>query len=269
MAGKADSAPRDEARSRTSAGVSQVEPTTTEFTAAQYDSNYPDGFEHHWWFTARCRIVGNLVAASAPAKGRLLEVGCGRGMFVQSLRDAGFDCCGVELGNVRPLPSAAQHVRTGLNAVDLPLAERRRYDTIILLDVIEHIPDARSFLRGLADAFPTLSRIIVAVPAREELWSNYDEYYGHYRRYTIATLEQLSRELRWDLSHVTYFFHSVYLPAWFMASVRKTRKTGLNPPRGFLRVLHKLISLGMVMDYYLLPSRLPGTSLIACLSVRR
>jgi hypothetical protein len=66
---------------------------------------------------------------------------------------------------------------------------------------------------------------------------------------------------------MSYFFHSLYAPAWLMAHVKGSRATRLTPPGRAMRVVHQLISLGMVADHYLFPGRLVGTSLIASFRV--
>lgn len=236
----------------------------TEFSNDQYDSNYPDGAEHHWWFLARSRIVANAIKAFAGPKSSVLEVGCGRGTVVKGLREAGIDCSGVELAKARPILSAEKHIRVGMDAVELPSTERQRYDTILLLDVIEHLSDPAAFLRNLASAFPNLCHVIITVPARQELWSNYDEFYGHFRRYTPEMLEILSSQLGWGLDRKSYFFHLVYLPAWIMARLGISRETRLKPPLGLSKVIHRVISFAIVLDYYLLPRGLAGTSVIGC-----
>lgn len=237
---------------------------TTAFSDEQYDSNYPDGAEHHWWFLARSRIVASAIKAFAGPESSVLEVGCGRGIVVKSLREAGIDCSGVELAKARPIASAEKHVRVGMDAVELPGAERQRYDTLLLLDVIEHLSDPAAFLRNLAGAFPHVRHVVITVPARQELWSNYDEFYGHFRRYTPEMLETLSSQLGWSLDRKGYFFHLVYLPAWIMARLGISRETRLKPPRGLGRVIHRMISFATVLDHYLLPRGLPGTSVIGC-----
>ena len=242
---------------------------TTEFSCEQFDSAYPDGVQDHWWLLARSRIVANAITTFAGPGSTVLEVGCGRSMVVQSLRDAGIDCSGVELARVEPIAVAKQHVRVGTDALTLPDAERQRYDTILLLDVIEHLPEPAPFLRELAGAFPNLSRVIVTVPARQELWSNYDEFYGHYRRYTPQMLDALSSELGWDLRRTGYFFHSVYLPAWIMMKLKRSRETCITPPRGFEKVIHRLVSRAMVVDHHVFPRRLVGTSLLGCFTVEQ
>jgi hypothetical protein len=49
------------------------------------------------------------------------------------------------------------------------------FGAILLRDVVEHIEDAGTFLRDLLRAFPNARHVLIAVPARMELWSNYDE----------------------------------------------------------------------------------------------
>jgi len=239
----------------------------TSFSNDQYESAYPDGMECHWWTLARSKIVASWISAVSGSNCSVLEVGCGRGIVVKSLQDAGIDCAGVEIANVRPVHAVAQHISVGIDAVELSYGERQRYDTILLLDVIEHISEPVIFLRNLANAFPNLSHIIVTVPARHELWSNYDEFYGHYRRYTPELLEALSTELRWRLNRKSYFFHSLYLPAWLLVKLKKNRKIHLKPPQGLHKLLHRLIAYAMITDYHLFPMSLVGTSVIGCLEL--
>ena len=74
------------------------------------------------------------------AGGRLLEIGCAYGFFLQEARRH-FEVTGIELS-----PDAAEHarrngltVRTGM-ADAATLADLGRFDAIVLLDVIEHLP---------------------------------------------------------------------------------------------------------------------------------
>lgn len=76
--------------------------------------------------------------------GRLLEIGCAGGFFLDEARKRGFDVFGIEL-NV----TMAAHARTalGLNVIQgrIEDIERdcflRNVDVIVLMDVLEHIPD--------------------------------------------------------------------------------------------------------------------------------
>lgn len=78
--------------------------------------------------------------------GRVLEIGCAYGFFLREARRY-FDVFGIELAE-----QAAVHCRrSGLNVLD-GVAEEKilhplgRMDAIVLLDVIEHLPDPRQTL---------------------------------------------------------------------------------------------------------------------------
>ena len=80
----------------------------------------------------------------------------------------------------------------------------------MLLDVIEHIEDDREFLRTIRSAFSNCQCVIVTVPARPEAWSEWDEYYGHFRRYSPETLRKTLSAIG-GCVYVRYFFRSLYL----------------------------------------------------------
>jgi SAM-dependent methyltransferase len=237
---------------------------TTEFMDNQYELAYPDGIENHWWHLARNRIVLDEIKKFMTVGSAVLDVGCGRGITVKYLRQEGVDCKGVELASARALVGMDKHIHFAVNAVELPCDERSRYYIILLLDVIEHFADPVAFLQSLVSAFVRLSHVIITVPARSELWSNYDVFYGHHRRYTPEMIEDLAGELGWELVHQAYFFRPPYLPARALAALKKERKTKIDPPQGLTRIVHRLISYGMILEQHVLPRRVPGTSVLAC-----
>jgi 2-polyprenyl-3-methyl-5-hydroxy-6-metoxy-1,4-benzoquinol methylase len=241
----------------------------TEFSDEQYESAYPDGIENHWWNLARNRILTNTVKKFAGAGASVLDVGCGRGFVVKYLRDQGIDCTGVELAKAQPPVSVRDHVRLGLDAWELPLAERTRYKTILLLDVIEHVPDPAAFLKRLCDGFPNLSHLVITVPACQELWSNYDECYGHCRRYSLEMLKNTSIALGAYIIWSSYFFHMTYPVCWAAAHLAKKRETTLHAPQGIGIWLHKVIAWAMIFDYFFLPRCVPGMSAMACFSLKQ
>ena len=240
----------------------------TEFSDEQYESAYPDGIENHWWNLARNRILTDIVKKFAGTGAVVLDVGCGRGFVVKYLRDQGIDCSGVELARAQPLVSVRDHVRVGMDAWDLSIAERMRYDTILLLDVIEHVPDPADFLKRLCEGFPDLSRFIITVPACQELWSNYDECYGHCRRYSLEMLKSTPIPSGAECLYASYFFHMTYPAGWAAAHLAKKREMAMHAPMGIMKWLHKLISRAMIFDYYILPGRMPGMSAVACFSLK-
>ncbi len=233
------------------------------FRDDQYALAYPDGIEQHWWYQVRNPLVMRHIRRSAGAQENVLDVGCGRGIMVGYLRQQGIEARGVELAEVPPMPGVEDHVRSGVDACTLPQHERALYATLLLLDVVEHIEEPIAFLRGLIDAFPNVERVVVTVPARPEVWSNYDTFFGHYRRYTLPMIDELAAAIGWRVGRKAYFFHSLYAAAWLIKILRRRRSLAVRAPGDRAARLHRLVARALTIEHRLLPSRLPGLSIIA------
>lgn len=129
------------------------------------------------------RVVERALRQAVQRPARVLEIGCGPGIVLRHLRSVGIDCWGCELGQP-PLPAPiAPFVFTGRNCLHLEREFRESIEVLLLLDVLEHIRDDAEFLREVRMAYPNARTLLVTVPARRELWSNYDVHCGHFRRY--------------------------------------------------------------------------------------
>jgi SAM-dependent methyltransferase len=237
------------------------------FTDEQYRAIYPDGIECHYWSLARYRIVaGHVRSLLDQADDVILDLGCGRGQCVQYLRKRGFRAIGCDLGKPSPIsPAIASFLYLGWNAVELPLVLRSQVRVLLLLDVLEHLPDPARLLSQCMVSFPNCSHLLLTVPARRELWSNYDDYNGHLARYDHFTLPDLYRGMSVRLQYAGYFFHGLYLPAFALARLGMNRSTQLRSPPPSLRWLHRLIAAGFVAEERVLPRTWVGSSLLAVL----
>lgn len=63
------------------------------------------------------------------------------------------------------------------------------YDSVIYIDVIEHIEDDSGELKKAVRYLVRGGNLIVLVPAHQMLFSNFDRSIGHYRRYSRKQLE--------------------------------------------------------------------------------
>lgn len=233
------------------------------FSQQQYDACYPPGIERHWWMRARAAMVAELVRENGGEASSVLEIGCGDGATLSLLREFGLDARGVEIADVAAREDVRAFVTTNCDAVALPEAVRAQVRTILLLDVLEHIDDPAAFLRRIASAFPSLRRAVIAVPARKEVWSNYDEFYGHKRRYDLAALEQVGAEQGWRVNRAGYAFRITYLPALALALLKRPREVDIAAPHGAAVFLHRALAALTAFEWRLLPRRLPGTSALA------
>ena len=80
-----------------------------------------------------------------------------------------------------------------------------RIDSVVCLNVLEHIQDDRRVLRELYRAIEPGGVVVVLVPAHPELYSDLDRNLGHFRRYTKKLLEERFREAGFTVEKSRYF----------------------------------------------------------------
>jgi hypothetical protein len=236
------------------------------FTASEYASAYADGMERSFWNRARNRVIERRVRrALAVAPGRVLDIGCGRGIVVDHLRRSGVDCLGAEISSAPPLNAdVAPYLRLGWDIADLPADIRQTVRVGLLLDVLEHLPDPNAFLHRCRTTLPGLKALVITLPARQELWSNYDEHYGHFQRHRLEDLPGLLLGLPVRSLDTSYFFHGLYPPMLILNRLGHQRSSEFRPPGGGLvGVVHRIMGGVFSLEDRLVPRRWPGTSLIA------
>ena len=233
----------------------------TIFNDALHAEAYPPGIERTFWHRARNRVIADTLRRVCGLEDWVLEVGCGRGIVVDYLRTQRFECFGCELGGVPVPPHLQGIVFPRTDCSDLPRQLRERVRVAMALDVIEHVEEPRHFLSHIRESLPGVEVLIVTVPARPELWSKWDEHYGHCRRYSRrSVIEELSAAGLGVLS-ARYFFHSLYLPTLFLQKMGMERNVAVAAPRQ--SGVHALVGRLMAAEARILPGRLFGTSLIA------
>jgi len=68
----------------------------------------------------------------------------------------------------------------------------RRFDTVVYIDVLEHIEHDREELEHAAERLRPGGRLLVLSPAHQWLYSPFDRALGHFRRYSAETLAALT-----------------------------------------------------------------------------
>lgn len=142
-------------------------------------------------------------------KGRTLEVGCGNGNFTTLIAQNCSELLAVDLDETYTQQTQARlsdydHVKV-LTADATTMDCTQKFDTIIMLDVLEHIKDDVSVLRRLREYLTPTGRLIVKVPAIESLYNSLDKAVGHHRRYSAKTLSSAITQANFSTPTLQYF----------------------------------------------------------------
>jgi SAM-dependent methyltransferase len=141
-----------------------------------YDSSAPKGGRRGAVRLLLCipflrdRVGRQVMWQKKQAGNELLDVGCGDGSFLVAMRDLGWKVTGVE-----PDAEAASRAKRdhGIDVLPAPFERsdlpEGRFDVITAGSVLEHVPDARAFLREGKRLLKPGGRIIILTPNPESL----------------------------------------------------------------------------------------------------
>lgn len=104
-----------------------------------------------------------------PLGGKLLDIGCGVGGFLDFAKQQGLDVFGYDASPVQVAMAQKRHPKVG-NFVDLDLYRETqdrdvRFDFVTMWDVLEHIREPRGLLASLRTAMSPDGVLFVSVPA--------------------------------------------------------------------------------------------------------
>ncbi len=193
---------------------------------------------------------------------RVLEIGAGIGnMTIHLVPRSVYWATDINphyLETLDRLQSARPYLRTAyIDAMEASSYPRDiSFDTVICLNVVEHLSDDVGTLRNIYSVLDEGGRAIILVPNGPKLFGSLDEVLGHCRRYTEDQLIKVGREAGFTVEKVLKF-NRPGVPAWWLNG-RVLRKTTFG--LGQVRLLNFLTPLFRVIDSWL---PLPPLSLIA------
>lgn len=173
----------------------------------EYAKGYAQLYRTHWWWRAREEFLVGVLRDRLPRKAtrKLLDVGCGAGLFFHRLETFG------EVYGIEPDTS----MRTGCEAIDarihwgsldtFPIS--MRLTAVLMLDVLEHLDRPEEALRIAANLLEPGGIVVATVPAFMSIWTQHDVLNQHRTRYTKTTFKPLVAAAGLEPIDYRYYFN--------------------------------------------------------------
>jgi SAM-dependent methyltransferase len=153
---------------------------------------------------------------------RILEVGCGIGNFTQLFLDRELV---VATDVYKP---CIEQLRINLGdspnliAIELDISdpaardlEKHELDTIVCLNVLEHIEDDLKALLNMHHVLRQEGRLVLLVPAFQFLYGTVDRSLMHHRRYSRKDLLPRIREAGFEIER-SFYMNMIGMAGWFL-----------------------------------------------------
>ena len=195
----------------------------------------------------------------------VLDAGAGVGTYSAALLERGKTVTALE-----PVPAYLERiasrfagdsrltcVQADLSDPALPDRLGRAFDSVLCINVLEHIRDDLAALRNIRSALKPGGRAAILVPAHRWLFNSIDRSMGHYRRYTrqeiVHKVEQSGL-----VCDATFYVHFIGMLGWFLSGTILRRSY---PPLGAQKIYDWLMPLFQSVERVIIRRRF-GNSLV-------
>jgi glycosyltransferase involved in cell wall biosynthesis len=165
---------------------------------------------------------------------RVLEIGAGIGNLTHQLipRRQVYFATDIDAEHLARLRTRFQH-RPNIRIRYCNLADPGDFDefagqldSVVCLNVLEHVADDRLALRNIHKALSPGGRAVILTPHGQEIFGALDEALGHYRRYSHDGLRAAMEETGFRVERILDF-NRISRPAWYLnGRLLKRRKIG-------------------------------------------
>ncbi|MBE0672473.1 MAG: methyltransferase domain-containing protein [Anaerolineales bacterium] len=110
---------------------------------------------------------------------RVLDIGCGGGLFLSKVKEAGADVLGIELSDTRAYYAKTRH---GLEVVKRTIEDKYwlafhgTFDVVTLWDVIEHVNYPLATLKSAAEMLKSGGILLIDTPCRDAFYHRFGEF---------------------------------------------------------------------------------------------
>lgn len=200
---------------------------------------------YRWIYNQFKDYIGNNV----------LEIGCGGGHFTRFLaeRPCNLLVADIELQYLDSLNkkyiSRPNFATTTIDLNDLKWSDKyiQKFDTVVFLNVLEHIEDDHQVLEQLYKVLCPKGNLILMVPAFQSLYGSMDAADNHYRRYSSGEVRKKLQRAGFNVKWLRYMNMPGFF-AWFING-RILKRSLL--PEGQLGLYNQIIPIVEQVERFL------------------
>lgn len=171
----------------------------------------------------------NLINSLQTDKGKLLDVGCGTGLFLDVCAKDGWSVVGVENNENAKLIAKSNSQALIVDDINA-LEKKKEFDIITLWHVLEHLHDLTETLKNLKRILRKNGSLIIAVPNCDswdstyykEMWAAYDVP-RHLYHFNQLTINKLAKEYEFKVKEVL----PMKLDAFYVSLLSEKYKHGM------------------------------------------
>ena len=200
-------------------------------------------------------------------RARILDVGCGAGLFFDALQPFG-QVEGIESDSIAVQSAGKWRNMIHQGELNESFTPSEPYHLILLLDVLEHLSEPLEVLRQAAAHLHSGGKVLITVPAFNWLWTKHDDVNHHVRRYTAAEMQRTVGASGLSTDSSRYLFPSLVLPKALVRVREKLLGDSSTVPQIPSHAVNSAVQKALRAEYAL-TSWVPfGTSLMVVASKR-
>lgn len=157
-------------------------------------------------------------------RGSVLDVGAGSGNFIPALISGNLVVSALDINPdylkiLSQTYPAISVYHLDLQTRSLPDRLVGSFDTIIMLNVLEHIAADSQSVANLYKLLKPGGRLIIIVPAHQAVFGTLDKLLSHYRRYSATGLSRLLESHHFKILRLRYLSSLLILGWWLNGKV--------------------------------------------------
>jgi len=203
---------------------------------------YQDARPSPKWKVIFKGILGYRLSSKDPkfdSPGRMLDVGCGSGEFVASMKAQGWDAQGIEISSSASQAGRIKGLQIACGSLGDEKYPSESFDYVRASHSLEHMSNPDTVLEELHRILKPKGKLLIAVPNCDS-WNAriFKQYWWHLCPplhafgYSVETLSHILGLHRFHVEQVTY--NSDYLGILGSAQIWRNRKNGKRSSEGWL-----------------------------------